>query len=163
MNTSLYDFGSGFKPAPEFFLEPYILGYSIGLMNTFRAIMLKGKGWSTRKSGEFMFAAFTELQRDSIPLDMDIIMNAMNDSHGNPDFEEGMQHAELNFFAMFDMMKRTYSDPIVDEARKQAERLQKLLSDLSPESNDPNAGFKMAIAQLTVQKRLEELFPEAST
>jgi len=164
INTSLYNYGSGFKPTPEFFLEPYVLGYSLSLMNLFRSYMFKGSKWPTRKTGEFMIHAFIELQRDANPLDMKNTINeAIVGLRGNEDFEEGMNDADLNFCAVFDMIKSTNSEPVVVEARRQAEGLQKLSSELSSENNDPNAGFKMAIAQLTVKKRLEDLFPENPT
>lgn len=160
LNTSLFEFGVGFKPRPEFFLEPYVLGYAVSLMNLFRGFMLKGQNWPTRKTGEFMISAFSEMQRDTTPLDMDTLNQAIVGYRGDPVFEDGMKDAELNFGAMFDMIKPSNTEPIVVEARRQAEDLQKLTSDLSGENNDPNAGFKLAIAQLTVKKKLEELFPE---
>ncbi|MEO1536645.1 MAG: hypothetical protein AAFR73_02845 [Pseudomonadota bacterium] len=163
MNTSLYEFGSGFKPAPEFFLEPYVLGFSLSLMNLFRSFLFKGSKWPTQKTGEFMIHAFSELQRDVNSLDMNTINEAIVGFRGNEEFEEGMKDAELNFGAMFDMIKSTNSEPVVVEARRQAEGLQELSSDLSLENNDPNAGFKIAIAQLTVKKQLEELFPADPT
>lgn len=160
MNTSLYDFGQGFKPPQNFFLEPYVLGYSVSLMGLFRNFMFKGQKWATRKTGEYMIAAFAELQRDTTPLDMDTLNKAMVGFQGNPIFTEGMSDAELNFGAMFGMIKNTNSEPVVVEARAMAQGLQAMASDISQGDHDPDAGFKIAIARLTVQKRLEALFPE---
>lgn len=160
MDTSLFDFGVGFKPKPEFFLEPYILGYSLSLMNLFRIFMLKGQKWHTQKTGEYMIHAFAELQRDTTPLDMTTINDAIVGFRGDPVFEEGMKDAELNFGAMFDMIKATNTEPIVVEARKQAKDLQGVSTGFSPQDNDPNAGFKIAIAYLTVKRKLEEMFPD---
>tara|TARA_R110002110_G_scaffold393715_1_gene607522 strand:- start:109 stop:594 length:486 start_codon:yes stop_codon:yes gene_type:complete len=160
MNTSLFEFGQGFKPTQEFFLEPYVLGYSVSLMNLFRSFMFKGQNWATRKSGEYMIHAFTELQRDINPLDMNTINEALMGFRGNTIFEEGMKDAELNFGAMFGMIKSSNTEPVVVEARRQAQGLQGLSSEFSQGQNDPDAGFKLAIAQLTVKQRLEGLFPE---
>ena len=79
---------------------------------------------------------------------------------GNTIFEEGMKDAELNFGAMFGMIKSSNTEPVVVEARRQAQGLQGLSSEFSQGQNDPDAGFKLAIAQLTVKQRLEGLFPE---
>jgi hypothetical protein len=160
-NTSLYEFGKGFNPEPRFFLEPYVLGYTLSLMNSFRSFVCKGKGWPPKKTGEYIMHTFAELQRDIAKIDIKTINEAFIRNRWNPIVEDGMYHAELYFGAMVGLIDLSSTEPIVVEARDRASRLHGLSSKASGEKNDRDAGFQLAMLELTVKPRLEELFPKS--
>jgi hypothetical protein len=78
---------------------------------------------------------------------------------GDKNFEKGMADAELNFAAMFDMISASSANPVVVEARKRSVSLQDVSSAFVGADPDPNSGFKIAVAQLTIAERLKEMFP----
>ncbi|MHC9236623.1 hypothetical protein ACX9MO_13395 [Pseudooceanicola sp. 502str34] len=131
----------------------------MSFMGLFRNIILRGSKWSARKSGEYMIRAFAELQRDTDALGMTQINDAISRCREHPEFEQGVKHAELNFGAMFGLIKATDADPIVVKARMLARDFQMISSGPSSEG-DPDAGFKIAVANLTVRQKLQEMYPQ---
>ena len=160
MNTSLFEFGRGFVPTREFLTDPYVLGFIIGSLNLMRAFLFKGQKWAQIKTGQYLIEALEQIRGNVPDFDLSKMTEQMLPNRYNPDFELGQKHAELNFGAMFGLIKQSSDEPVVLEARRIAGGLQKAGDWIGEPSGDPDMGFKMAISQLTLKEQLENRFPE---
>ncbi len=135
----------------------------MGLLQLFRVAVCNGRNWNPKKVGEYMFAGFNSVLDETEQVPFERLLDQLEVSKGNPEFEVGMHHAELVFSATYGMTAQLEMAPIVVEARKMAAGLQEVsnsLQGLMDIPTDPDTGFRMAVMQLTVQKELESRFPE---
>lgn len=160
MNTSLFEFGRGFVPTREFLTDPYVLGFIISSLNLMRAFLFKGQNWAQMKTGQYLIEALGQIRGNIVGFELSEMTEKMLPYRFNPDFELGQKHAELNFGAMFGLIKQSSDDPTVLEARRLGPDLQKAGDWIGEPGSDPDMGFKVAISQLTLKEQLENRFPE---
>lgn len=161
MNTELFELSDGFKPNLRFMQDPYVAGFFLYSVQLFRTFVWKGSNWRPQKTGEFVSRAFDACFGPENGISSGQYMDLIQKLSGDESFSLGKQHAETYFGAQFGMLPQTDADPIVVEARKKAESLQRMYEiGFQPGGQmDKDAGFKLAVTELTLKKEFEKRFP----
>lgn len=147
IGSSLFDFAKGFQPSEEFLRHPYVLAFSATTISLMMNMVFRGEKWPLTKKGEFMRAAVIEFSMSHPLYSQNSWLKLMDHAPGAPDFSQGKDHAEANFFATAGLISPASHDPLVMSAREAARNM--------PSGADLATGMM----QITVKEFLLREFP----
>ena len=137
-----------FSPPSDFFYDPYINGFLASYVGNIMAFGLSANSWSTKKKGECVTSAFSEIDPSNtlnkglikeIELDQDEVQRGVNDGAT----VVGLMHNKL---------KPDDPDPKVKEAKELSEVLAKQEKGSSPHEHWGAAALLVTIRQYINEK-----------
>lgn len=156
--TDLLDF----TPPKELFHDNYFIGFWESMIHIKRVAEYGGSNWSTPKKVDYFSAAVLAFQNGSNVISPIDFMTLITSARGSSDYIIGCDHAELNASAIYKKLPQSSTSPLVAEARKAATFHQGLLqkTGILELSSDPDAGFQVALMDLSVGSELSKRFPK---